>query len=150
MNAEQRAAILELMASQNTCTLATVRSDGYPQATTVAYANEGLEIYLACDRDAQKLRNIRHCPKVSLTIDQDYVDWRQIRGLSLGGKADILGQRHEREHAFDLLSHKFPEMNALGKAEDLLYAMAFLRITPEVISLLDYTQGFGHTELVRL
>jgi hypothetical protein len=29
-----------------------------------------------------------------------------------------------------------------------LSSLAFLKITPKVISVLDYTKGFGHTELV--
>jgi hypothetical protein len=28
--------------------------------------------------------------------------------------------------------------------------MAFVRVRPTVISVLDYTQGFGHTELVKI
>lgn len=33
-------------------------------------------------------------------------------------------------------------------AEDLK-GTAFVRVTPKVISVLDYSKGFGHTDLVR-
>lgn len=46
-------------------------SDGFPQATTVGYANDGLDLYFCCDRASQKVRNLRHSGKVSLTIDHD-------------------------------------------------------------------------------
>ena len=32
--------------------------------------------------------------------------------------------------------------------EPNLSSLAFLKITPKVISVLDYTKGFGHTQLV--
>ncbi len=39
-------------------TIATLRPDGWPQATTVAYANEGLTIYFVCGPDSQKATNL--------------------------------------------------------------------------------------------
>jgi len=39
MKLELEATILDLMSSQNDMTIATVRPDGYPQATTVSYAS---------------------------------------------------------------------------------------------------------------
>mgnify|MGYP001815075172 CR=1 FL=1 len=35
-------------------TIATVRKDGYPQATTVSYVNDGLTIYFGTTSDSQK------------------------------------------------------------------------------------------------
>ena len=35
-------------------TIATVREDGYPQATTVSYANDGLIIYFGASAESQK------------------------------------------------------------------------------------------------
>lgn len=40
-------------------------------------------------------------------------------------------------------------INAAEPRSDLS-GIAFLRITPKVISVLDYTKGFGHTQLVTL
>ena len=51
--------ILGQLKAHRNMSLATVRSDGYPQATTVAYANDGLTLYFACDRNSQKVRNLR-------------------------------------------------------------------------------------------
>jgi hypothetical protein len=44
---------------------------------------------------------------------------------------------------------KFPQAAAWGSLEEA-GDVAFLRITPQVISVLDYRKGFGHTELVRV
>lgn len=138
---------LELMKRNKIMTIATVRPDGFPQATMVAYANEGLDLYFSCDKNSQKAKNLRKCDKVSVAIGRDTRDWNRIKGLSLGGHAELLKGKAEREHAYALLLKRFPEMSAFP-ADDP--AMAFVRVRPTVISVLDYAQGFGHTDLLRL
>ena len=128
--------------------LATVRPDGYPQATMVAYANDGLELYFACERTSQKVRNLRRSPKVSLTISKDWADWRKITGLSMGGSARILEGPADIGRAYALLARKFKEMKGLS-ARDLA-ATAFVRVRPKVVSMLDYRRGFGWTKQVRV
>ena len=140
--------ILRIMKAHNLLTLATLRPDGYPQATTITFANDGLTIYAVIGKDSQKAKNIRKNNKVSLTIDHDYKDWNKIRGLSMGGTAEVLRAGVKTDHAQALLVEKFPEMKQKGTND---YAnLAFLKISPEVISVLDYTKGFGHTDLVRV
>ena len=39
-------------------TIATVRPDGWPQATIVGYANEGFRLYFLIYRASQKFQNI--------------------------------------------------------------------------------------------
>jgi PPOX class probable F420-dependent enzyme len=138
--------ILEQLKAHRNMSLATVRPDGYPQATTVAYANDGLTLYFACDRDSQKVRNLRHSPKVSLTISKDWAGWKKIRGLSMGGTAKILERPADTRRAHALLARKFKAMKGFS-AEDLA-ATVFVRVQPKVVSLLDYRRGFGWTKLV--
>jgi PPOX class probable F420-dependent enzyme len=140
--------ILEQLKAHHNMSLATVRSDGYPQATTVAYANDGLMLYFACDRDSQKVRNLRHSPKVSLTINKDWAGWKKIQGLSIGATAKILERPADTRRAHAVLARKFKDMKGLS-AEDLA-ATVFVRVQPKVISLLDYRRGFGWTQLVRV
>jgi PPOX class probable F420-dependent enzyme len=140
--------ILGQLKTHHNMSLATVRPDGYPQATTVAYANDGLTLYFACDRDSQKVRNLRHSPKVSLTINRDWAGWKNIQGLSIGATAKILERPADTRRALALLSGKFRGMKGLS-AEDLA-ATVFVRVQPKVISMLDYRRGFGWTKLVRV
>jgi nitroimidazol reductase NimA-like FMN-containing flavoprotein (pyridoxamine 5'-phosphate oxidase superfamily) len=141
--------ILDIMQSHNVMTLATVRPDGWPQATTVAFANDGLTLYFACDPNGQKVANIRQCHKVSATIDRDYSNWGEIQGLSLGGTAAVVGEAKERQHAKDLLRRKFPQWAEMPEPEDPAL-IAFVKVVPKVISVLDYTKGFGNTRLVEV
>lgn len=146
MGKSQQKFILDLMKRHNYMVIATVRPDGFPQATKVGYANDGFDLYFSCDKSSQKAKNIRKCDKVSATIDRDTRDWDRIKGLSLGGHAEVLRNKKDREHAYQVLLKKFPEM-AEFPADDP--AIAFVRVRPVVISMLDYSQGFGHTELVK-
>ena len=147
MKPAHRKFILKQLKQHNIMSLATARADGYPQATTVGYANDGLDLYFCCDRVSQKVRNLRRSPKVSLTIDQDSKNWVRIKGLSMGARARVLSKPGEITRAFELLARKFPQMRKVPK-EDLA-ATAFVKVTPKVISVLDYSKGFGHTDLVR-
>ena len=139
--------ILKQLKQHNIMSLATVRADGYPQTTTVGYANDGLDLYFCCGRVSQKIRNLRRSPKVSLTIDHDTKRWSSIKGLSMGARARVLSKPGEVTRAFKLLARRFPEKRKISKKD--LTDTAFVKVTPKVISVLDYSKGFGHTDLVR-
>lgn len=140
--------ILEQLKKNRIMSLATMRPDGYPQATTVTYANDGLTLYFACDRNSQKVRNLRRSPKVSLTINKDTANWKKITGLSMGATAKILERPADTQRALVLLSHKFKDMKDLSEKD--LAETAFVRVQPKVISMLDYRREFGWTKLVRV
>lgn len=59
----------------------------------------------------------------------------------------MLSKPDEVKRAFELLARKFPEMRTLSK--DDLKGTAFVEVKPKVISVPDYTKGFGGTDLVR-
>ena len=140
--------ILDLLANHYFLTLATIRDDGYPQATTVAYANDGLKIYFMTGAACQKVHNIQQCNKVSLTIDRECEDWQHIKGLSMGGIAEVLSKPDEIKQAVACLEAKFPPMHEWISATEDMSTATFIGITPQVISVLNYAKGFGHTELI--
>lgn len=138
--------IVSIIDDVDNMTIATVREDGFPQATTVSYVNDGLTIYFMTAADGQKARNIARNNKISLTIDRDYESWDDIEGLSMGALAMPVSDPAEREKIGNLLLEKFPQAAQYEPEVDI--DLAFFRIEPKVISLLDYKRGFGHTELV--
>lgn len=141
--------VLEVVDGASDLTLATLRPDGYPQATTVSFAHDGLSLYVGIGKNSQKASNVRHNNKVSLTINLPYHDWRDIKGLSMSALAEIIEESAGVDAAKACLLKRFPqiaEWGSGGMADDV----AFLKITPQVISMLDYTKGFGHTELVKV
>jgi general stress protein 26 len=140
--------IVAILEEANDLTIATVREDGYPQATTVSYVDDGLTIYFGCAAGSQKAKNIALNPNVSLTVNLPYASWKEIRGLSIGGKAALVTDPEEISQASQLMLQKFPQI--AGYASTELDEIALFRITPEIVSVLDYRKGFGHTDLVKV
>lgn len=149
METSTREFVMNVMDHARDMTLATMREDGYPQATTVSYAHDGLTLYVGIGKDSQKANNIRHNNKVSLTINEDYGDWNHIKGLSIGGVAEIVDDFEEISRATDCMLKRFPELKEWEGTEEIGH-MVFLKIKPEIISVLDYQKGFGHAELVKV
>jgi nitroimidazol reductase NimA-like FMN-containing flavoprotein (pyridoxamine 5'-phosphate oxidase superfamily) len=138
--------ILELLDQHRIMTVATNRPDGWPQATTVGYVNDGLTLYFLCSPQSQKAKNLARDRRVSLTIDHDAVSPTTITGLSMAAEAKAVHDPTEIAEVLDKLRARYPEYAALPvpKPEDI----QVFRVVPKVISMLDYTKAFGHTELV--
>lgn len=150
MTPDQRSDILEILGGALDMTIATVREDGYPQATTVSFVHDGLTIYFVCGSDSQKARNIERSGKVSLTVNLPYEAWTEIRGLSLGGHAEFVQDEAEIARVNEAMLARFPQIGEIEIPESEMEQMRIVRITPEVISLLDYRVEFGHTEEIRV
>ena len=88
-----RKKILALLDQHRIMTIATLRPDGWPQATTVGYVSEGLTLYFLCGLDSQKAKNLACDNRVSLTIDHDTPDLMAITGLSMAGHAHAVTDR---------------------------------------------------------
>jgi PPOX class probable F420-dependent enzyme len=143
-----RQKILTLLDEHRIMTIATLRPDGWPQATTVGYGNDGLTLYFLCGRESQKAANLARDERVSLTIDHDTPQVMDITGLSMAARAKLVDDPTEAEKALRLLMQKYPPQNALPLPMPTPADVCIFRVTPMVISVLDYAKGFGHTDLV--
>lgn len=142
--------ILALLDAHRIMTIATLRPDGWPQATTVGYVNEGLRLWFLCGLQSQKAKNLERDNRVSITIDHDTPDLMSITGLSMAARAHRVTDRAEAEKVLAMLPLKYPDAPP-STAQLKMPApeeVALFRIVPEVISVLDYTKGFAHTDLV--
>ena len=150
MEAALNAKILQLLDAHRIMSLATLRPDGWPQATTVGYLNQGLTLYFMCGRDSQKARNLAADNRVSLTIDRDTPDPMAITGLSMAARAHAVTEPDAiRSVLFDLLPTKYPEYTAMMGGLDLADVAVF-RVEPWIVTILDYSKGFGHTDTVTI
>ena len=140
--------ILTLLDQHRIMTIATLRPDGWPQATTVGYVNEGLTLYFLCGPDSQKAANLARDDRVSLAIDHDTPDLMAITGLSMAAHAQAVVDRDEASRILGLFPLKYPENIAVPIPMPTPEDVKIFRVTPTVISVLDYSKGFGHTELV--
>jgi general stress protein 26 len=113
MDEKIRKKILTLLDEHRIMTIATLRPDGWPQATTVGYVNEGLTLYFLCGLDSQKAANLARDDRVSLTIDHDTPDLIGITGLSMAAHAQPVVDPAEADKVLRMLPLKYPEQVAL-------------------------------------
>jgi general stress protein 26 len=149
MDEQIRRKILTLLDQHRIMTIATLRPDGWPQATTVGYVNEGLTLYFLCGVESQKAKNLARDDRVSLTVDHDTPEFMAITGLSMAAHATAVVDRAEADKILRMLPLKYPEVSLPGPMPTADEVRIF-RVTPTVISVLDYSKGFGHTDLVKV
>jgi nitroimidazol reductase NimA-like FMN-containing flavoprotein (pyridoxamine 5'-phosphate oxidase superfamily) len=149
-----KALILRLLHEHRVMTLATLRPDGWPQATMVGYVNDGFLLYCFVARSTQKFANVRRDPRVSIAIGSDATDPVEVRGLSLAGRVSEVDADAEFDEIATLRLKKFPEYATLPAPltrqdghlrvapAPKASSVALLRIAPDVISVLDYKRGF--------
>jgi len=148
MDEKIREKILALLDQHRIMTVATLRPDGWPQATTVGYVNEGLTLYFLCGLDSQKAKNLSIDNRISLTIDHDTADLMAITGLSMAARAQAVDDRAEAEKVLRMLPLKYPDAPPLPMKMPSPDEIRLFRVTPTIIYVLDYSKGFGHTDLV--
>jgi hypothetical protein len=88
---------------------------------------------------------------VSITVDHDTPDLMAITGLSMAGRAHRVTDAQEAQKVLRMLPLKYPDAPPSTAHMKMPTAdeIALYRVAPEVISVLDYTKGFGHTDLVK-
>lgn len=125
-------------------TVATIREDGAPQATVVSFVHDGMTLYFGCGAHSQKARNMAREARVSVAMTAPYESWSEIRGVSMGATAHEVSSPAEMEQVAGLLLERFTQIQEIEPIEPT--TVKLFKLTPYVISVLDYTLGFGHTD----
>ena len=129
-------------------TLGTVRPDGWPQTTIVGYANDGFRLYFLIYRTSQKFENISQDNRIAISVGHEPRALREIKAVYAGCFAEEVTDLAERTHAWKLLAERHPNLTDLappGKDE-----VATMKAECKHLSVLDYSQGLGHTETLTL
>lgn len=126
--------------------ISTVRPDGWPQATMVSYANDGLLLYFIVSRASQKYSNIERDSRVSIVVGRDFADPAQIKALSIAANASEVRDPQQRERAIELIFERHPQLAKLGRPD--LEHSAVMRAYCSIVTILDYSKGFGHADLL--
>ena len=143
-----RSRILEVLQRQCIMTVATIRPDGYPQATTVNYVHDDLIVYFATAAISQKAGNIKLNNKVSVAIVDHSEDFYKLRGLSMSGTAARVEERQRAEDFISRLYRRLPQARRFVPEDPK--ELAVYEIRPVAVALIDYALGFGTTHLVEL
>lgn len=148
MDEALRSKILEVLQRQHLMTLATIRPDGYPQATILNYIHDDLTLYFATDAASQKAGNIKLNNKVSVAIADRTDDFYKLRGLSMSGTAAKVSEKQKADELALRLFQALPQSPRFVPADP--NSLAVYAITPVAIALVDYASGFGTTYVVEL
>lgn len=141
---EQKA--VDILDRHRLLAIATLRADGWPQATMVSYANEGLLLYFVVSRASQKYANIVRDSRVSIVVGRDFDDPADIKALSVAANASEVRDPVQREHAIDLVLERHPALARLGRPDP--EHSAVIRAYCSIVTILDYSKGFGHSDVL--
>ena len=103
------------LTSARVARLATTDPDGRPHLVPIVFAVDGDTLYSAVDRKPKRsttlrrIENARARPDVTILVDHYDDDWRQLWWIRLRGRARVLDDGDEREHALGLLREKYPQ-----------------------------------------
>ena len=125
-------------------TIATVRPDGWPQATIVGYANEGFRLYFLIYRTSQKFENIAHDNRVSIAVGHEPAQLVDVKAVYAGCDVHEVTDLAEKSRAWMLLAQRHPNLTDLAPPQT--DEVATMAAECRHVSVLDYSQGLGHAE----
>ena len=112
----------------------------------VNYANDGLLLYFIVSKQSQKYANIDRDSRVSIVIGRDFDDPSQIKALSIAANASEVRDPVQRQRAIELILNRHPALATLGGPN--LDHSAVMRAYCAIVTILDYSKGFGHSDLL--
>ena len=107
--------------SMRVARLATADANGAPHVVPVCYALLGDHLYVTIDekpkrsdvRAMKRLRNIAENPRVAVVIDRYDEDWSRLAWVMLRGRAEILDDGDEHDHAQAGLRERYPQYRTM-------------------------------------
>ncbi len=145
--------ILDYMESHHTVSLATEK-DGIPHAATVFFLNMGFDLYFFSSATSRHGDNFSENPMVSATINEDYSEWRSIKGIQMEGVVENVGGILKNPLISKEYVKKFPGVadfllspKKLGEAiAKKIAGVDFYRLILSKVYFLNNELGFGHRD----
>ncbi len=126
---------------------------GDPWAAAVFYVNDGYTLYFLSSPTSRHSLNLSQNPRVAVTVQEDYSDWPEIKGIQLEGMVCELSGAEE-EKARSLYGQKYPIIGKLGKPPAaIVKALAKVRwykIVPQRLYFIDNSVSLGYREEVQI
>jgi general stress protein 26 len=139
--------ILQILAENRIMGVATLRADGWPQATMVGYLHDGLTLYFAIARTSQKLANMLRDPRISLAIGRHAPEGGDLRGLSMAATAAEVTDADAVRRLNIMILERYPEQAIFSPRGA---SIAVIKASPVVISVIDPASGLDQPVLLRV
>lgn len=144
--------VADFLAHHHVMTLATTGADG-PWAAAVFYASDGPGLVFLSSPGSRHARDLALDARSAATIQPDYDDWPQIRGIQLAGRVSLL-QGDDEAAARRCYALRFPIAGPLGQAPaaiaQALAKVRWYRLLPERMYFIDNRAGFGRRREIDL
>ena len=143
MTDTDRQQALHYLQTHQVMTLATMGEEGV-WATAVFYSNQDFNLYFLSAGHTRHAQNFDLQPHISATIQEDYRDWIDIKGIQLEGIVEKIGgaaqiktiAHYTKKYAF--LANANPQVaTALAKVN-------WYQLTPTRLYFIDNSKGLGH------
>lgn len=129
---------IDILDEHRVMTVATLRPDGWPQATIVGYANDGLDVYFLVARTSQKLVNVQFDDRIAIAVGEEPRD-DHIQAVYAAANAVELVDPEQRARCWQLLRQRhrnLADYDMPGPAE-----AAMFRAECHHVSALDFISG---------
>lgn len=142
--------LLTYLQTHTVLSLATHGSAGV-WAAAVFYVNDDITLYFLSAPHTRHSQNIAQNPQVAATIQENYSNWTDIKGIQLEGPCHLLAGT-ERDHAITLYAQKFPIIggDAPPQIAKALDKIGWYKINPSRLYFIDNSKGLGHREEVTI
>lgn len=137
-----------ILNAHRTMAISTTRPDGWSQTTIVGYANVDFDVYFLIFRSSQKFQNIGRDNRVSIAVGQEPADLHELKAVYAAARASEITEPQQRKSAWNLLLQRHPNLSDFELPDASETAM--MCASCKHISILDYSQGLGHTEVLTL
>ena len=148
---ELKQQIVDYLKSHNTMTLATCAGDA-PWAATVFFASDDLRLYFFSAPESRHCQNLAANGRVAVTVQEDYQDWRKIKGIQLEGRVELVDGMAAKAKAMAVYAFKYPEVIKLftdptsGVFHKAFLKVKFYCVVPDKLFFIDNAQGFGRRQ----
>jgi uncharacterized protein len=148
---ELKQQIVDYLKSHNTMTLATCAGDA-PWAATVFFASDDLRLYFFSAPESRHCQNLAVNGRVAVTVQEDYQDWRKIKGIQLEGRVEPVDGMAAKAKAMTVYAFKYPEVIKLftdptsGVFHKAFLKVKFYCVVPDKLFFIDNAQGFGRRQ----
>jgi hypothetical protein len=153
VSADTAQRIADFLDAHHVLSLATSGMNG-PHAANVFYARESFALLWVSDPKTRHSMDIEVENRVAATVARDCRDFKDIVGVQICGRARAIIDASGRLSTGKILETRYPFLTRLSELpavlRDAYGCVAFYRLEPERITLIDNSRGFGQKEMLEL
>ena len=144
------ACAIEYLNRHSVLCLASTR-DNQPWVAPVFYAVWQNSLLFLSAPHTRHCKNLELNPLASGSIQEDYANWKNIKGIQLEGRVERIAE-HYRRSAIDCYVGKFPVTGTDAPVEiaNALDKVSWYQLVPSRMYLIDNSKGLGNRDEVDL